>query len=691
MKKRILFLFFIFLIPFIKVNAEDINVSYRVHVQDIGWMNYVKNNELSGTIGQSKRIEAIKINVNGIDGDILYQVHVQDIGWMNYAKNSEQAGTIGQSKRIEAIRIKLTGELAEQYNIYYQVHVQDIGWMNYVKNNELAGSTGQSKRIEAMRIKLVEKSNNVSLKYNTHIRYNTSWESFVNNGEISGTTGQSKSIDGITLNLENDSKFDGNINYSVYNDTKGWSNYAISNTELVHQNFISAIKIKLSGELTNNYDIYYRSHVSNVGWLDWTKNDSISGAIGYFYSIEAIQIKILPKDSNEITVGTKASIQFENKLSYSTHVSKIGWTNYKNNGEVSGTTGQSKAIESLKINFDNNTNSRIAYTTYVRNKGWQKNSYNNSISGTTGQSLPIEAVQINIEGYLSNYYDIYYRVHVSNIGWLGWAKGTEYAGCINSNQQVEAIQIKMVLKGESAPGSTNNHFVSGRWDNNKYYDYFGNMATDFKFIDGIKYYFNSDGDMIGKNVKKVVDVSSWQGDIDWNQVKNNVDEAIIRVGWGMSYDDEAGTDSKFDYNIKEVQRLGIPYSIYIYGYAKCDRAANKEATFVRNMMHKYNIPNTTFVYYDAEINSIPLETYKVVIPTFINNMHNNGYPNVGVYGSLNNFISTNLNDKDIKLYPLWVAQYYKKIQYPGTYKGWQYTSDGSVPGINGRVDLSMFY
>jgi GH25 family lysozyme M1 (1,4-beta-N-acetylmuramidase) len=71
-------------------------------------------------------------------------------------------------------------------------------------------------------------------------------------------------------------------------------------------------------------------------------------------------------------------------------------------------------------------------------------------------------------------------------------------------------------------------------------------------------------------------------------------------------------------------------------------------------------------------------------------MHNNGYPNVGVYGSLNNFISTNLNDKDIKLYPLWVAQYSKKIQYPGTYKGWQYTSDGSVPGINGRVDLSMF-
>ena len=60
MKKRIIFLFFIFLIPFIKVNAEEVSISYSTHVQDIGWMNYVRNNELAGTTGQSKRLEAIK-------------------------------------------------------------------------------------------------------------------------------------------------------------------------------------------------------------------------------------------------------------------------------------------------------------------------------------------------------------------------------------------------------------------------------------------------------------------------------------------------------------------------------------------------------------------------------------------------------------------------------------------------------
>ena len=68
-----------------------------------------------------------------------------------------------------------------------------------------------------------------------------------------------------------------------------------------------------------------------------------------------------------------------------------------------------------------------------------------------------------------------------------------------------------------------------------------------------KYFFNSDGDLKGKNVKKVIDISSYQNVINWDTIKNDqdVDRAIIRVGWGMSYNDAAGTDSYFDRNIKE--------------------------------------------------------------------------------------------------------------------------------------------
>ena len=76
---------------------------------------------------------------------------------MGQVKDGELAGTTGQSKRVEAVKIKLEDELAEKYDIYYRVHIQDYGWMNWASNGDLAGTTGQSKRIEALRIELVEK------------------------------------------------------------------------------------------------------------------------------------------------------------------------------------------------------------------------------------------------------------------------------------------------------------------------------------------------------------------------------------------------------------------------------------------------------------------------------------------------------------------------------------------------------
>ena len=218
----------------------------------------------------------------------------------------------------------------------------------------------------------------------------------------------------------------------------------------------------------------------------------------------------------------------------------------------------------------------------------------------------------------------------------------------------------------------------------------GSKATGWKTIIGKKYYFNSDGEMMGEDVKKVIDVSSWQDTINWEQVKNDgIDGVIIRVGWGMTDYDDPGVDSKFAYNISEVKRLNIPYAIYIYGYAEYDFSAKSEANFVMKMMKDYNIPKDTYIFYDAE-EPIPLSKYEVVIPTFVETLKSNGYKNVGVYGSLSPLIAGKLKSDKIKKYPIWVAQYYKKNQYEGDYVGWQYCSDGRVSGINGNVDISMF-
>ena len=138
--------------------VESASISYRTHVQDYGWQNYVSDGKQSGTSGKSKRLEGINIKLSStVKGSVLYRTHVQDYGWQSWKQNNEMSGTQGKSKRLEAIQIKLTGDIANKYDVYYRVHCQDFGWLGWAKNGESSGSEGYSKRLEAIEIRLVPK------------------------------------------------------------------------------------------------------------------------------------------------------------------------------------------------------------------------------------------------------------------------------------------------------------------------------------------------------------------------------------------------------------------------------------------------------------------------------------------------------------------------------------------------------
>ena len=135
-------------------------LSYETHVQTYGWQDKVFDGDLSGTTGEAKRLEGIKINLINQDypGDILYRTHIQTFGWEEeFKKNGEMSGTSGLAKRLEAIEIKLDGEMANHYDIYYRVHAQTFGWLNWAKNGEPSGTAGFAKRLEGIEIILVEK------------------------------------------------------------------------------------------------------------------------------------------------------------------------------------------------------------------------------------------------------------------------------------------------------------------------------------------------------------------------------------------------------------------------------------------------------------------------------------------------------------------------------------------------------
>ena len=96
----------------------------------------------SGTVGECKRLEAIKIKLpDGVSGSVQYRTHIQDIGWESkWAEDGALSGTSGKAKRLEAIQIKLSGKVADKYDIYYCVHAQNVGWLGWAKNGEQAGT-----------------------------------------------------------------------------------------------------------------------------------------------------------------------------------------------------------------------------------------------------------------------------------------------------------------------------------------------------------------------------------------------------------------------------------------------------------------------------------------------------------------------------------------------------------------------
>ncbi|TYL60890.1 hypothetical protein [Agathobacter rectalis] len=294
--------------------STKMSVSYIVHCQDYGWEeDWKKDGQTSGTEGKAKRLEAIEIKLpDGVSGSsIEYRTHIQDIGWeKNWSKNGEKSGTEGQCKRLEAIQIRLTGEVAENYDVYYSVHAENFGWLGWAKNGEEAGTAGYGYRLEAIRIQLVTKGDKAPeligtikeamkarlVGYQTHVQdYGT--QAYVYDGAMAGTEGECKRMESIRMKLP--SSMNSSIQYRSHVQNIGWEKKWASNGSLSGTTGqckrLEAIQIKLSGDVAENYDVYYRVHAQDYGWLAWAKNGESSGTEGYAKRLEAIEVRLVPK------------------------------------------------------------------------------------------------------------------------------------------------------------------------------------------------------------------------------------------------------------------------------------------------------------------------------------------------------------------------------------------------------------
>ena len=198
--------------------------------------------------------------------------------------------------------------------------------------------------------------------------------------------------------------------------------------------------------------------------------------------------------------------------------------------------------------------------------------------------------------------------------------------------------------------------------------------------------------IINRKVLRGIDVSEHNGTIDWEKVKNEIDFAIIRCGYGE--DTISQDDKTYLRNVMECERLGIPYGVYIYSYAiNLDKAKSEVNHVIRLLKNKKTEYGIWFDMEDADgyksRHNVSDQMCRDITYTFCSIMKSKGY-NVGIYANYNWFTNI-LNDERLDQYPKWVAQWGDKCDYKKEYVMWQYTNSGNVSGISGRVDMDYYY
>lgn len=214
-----------------------------------------------------------------------------------------------------------------------------------------------------------------------------------------------------------------------------------------------------------------------------------------------------------------------------------------------------------------------------------------------------------------------------------------------------------------------------------------------------KAFFDYQNNLFVQQAKGVIDVSEWQGDIDWAKAKaDGVEGVIIRLGYGWGNN----ADKKAQRNISECKKLGIPFGIYWYSYADTPSIAKGEGADVVAKLKQFGVNPSDLaypVYYDLEKwtwegHQPPTDpnVYNDIVNNWYSALQSAGYKNLSVY-SYTSYLQGPLKHADIYAKTTWVAQYGARMgfdSFPTDSRGWQYTSSGKVDGISGNVDMNAF-
>lgn len=223
-------------------------------------------------------------------------------------------------------------------------------------------------------------------------------------------------------------------------------------------------------------------------------------------------------------------------------------------------------------------------------------------------------------------------------------------------------------------------------------EHHGFADTDFEIDDnGYLHYVGNDESV---KIKNGIDVSRFQGKIDWKKVADSgIEFAIIRVGLRGTSEGKLLVDDMFETNIKGAVENGIKVGVYIYSQALNKEEAKEEARLVLDNIEPYNITYPVVIDIEsadsdtARTNDLTSDEYEVVAKTFCDMVKSAGYEPM-IYGNVKSFTLL-MDAEDVDDYGIWIAYYGTPLYYPYHFNVWQYSSTGKVDGIDGHVDLNI--
>ncbi len=226
-----------------------------------------------------------------------------------------------------------------------------------------------------------------------------------------------------------------------------------------------------------------------------------------------------------------------------------------------------------------------------------------------------------------------------------------------------------------------------------YYTADNKKVTGEQVIMGAKYVFDSDGVLTSTTGVMGIDVSKWNGTIDWKQVKaSGVNYVIIRCGYRGSSAGSLFVDPKYKANIEGATKAGLKVGVYFFSQAVDEVEAVQEASMVLDLVKNYKISYPIFLDVEASggrADNISKATRTAVCKAFCQTIQNYGYT-AGIYAN-KSWLTSKIDTSQLGSYKIWLAQYAAAPTYTGRYEMWQYKDSGSVPGISGHVDLNLSY